>query len=135
MEKLLLKYLIFKRIFIFADEWSSYFILIYIYKNFNARIFYICCFLAFLFNSNTYLDYWRLCSLYEYKKFNLLKNKNYVLDLGSSPGGWSQVLTEKIIHGKIISVDLIPMKKIKNCTFIQGDFLKTNKNLARFLLD
>ena len=59
------------------------------------------------------------------KKFDLLKNKNYVLDLGSSPGGWSQVLTEKIIHGKIISVDLIPMKKIKNCTFIQDDFLKT----------
>ena len=56
------------------------------------------------------------------KKFSLLNNKDHVLDLGSSPGGWSQVLTEKLISGKVISVDLKPMDKIKNNIFIQGDF-------------
>tara|TARA_B100001996_G_scaffold368816_1_gene341692 strand:- start:2206 stop:2820 length:615 start_codon:yes stop_codon:yes gene_type:complete len=59
------------------------------------------------------------------KKFGLLNIKNNVLDLGSSPGGWSQVLAEKIINGKVISVDLKPMNKIKNNIFIQGDFTDT----------
>ncbi len=56
------------------------------------------------------------------KKFSLLNVKDNVLDLGSSPGGWSQVLAEKIINGKVISVDLKPMEKIRNNIFIQGDF-------------
>ena len=43
--------------------------------------------------------------------------------MGSSPGGWSQVLAETIINGKVISVDLKPMDKIKNNIFIQGDFM------------
>ena len=71
----LLLYLFFKRCFIFLDEWSSYMLLMYIYKNFNSKIFYISCSLAILFNSVGYIDYWRLCSLYEFKNMNLLKNK------------------------------------------------------------
>ena len=56
-------------------------------------------------------------------KFSLLNAKDNVLDLGSSPGGWSQVLAETIVNGKVISVDLMPMDKIKNNIFIQGDFM------------
>ena len=70
-----LNYLIFKRFFIAIDEWSSYILLMYIYKNFNIRIFYISVFLTILFNSVGYIDYWRLCSLYEFKNFNLIKSK------------------------------------------------------------
>ena len=36
------------------------------------------------------------------EKFQFLKKNIYLLDLGSSPGGWSQVASKKIIKGKII---------------------------------
>ena len=56
------------------------------------------------------------------KSYRIIGPGSYVLDLGCAPGGWSQVLTEKLISGKVISVDLKPMDKIKNNIFIQGDF-------------
>ena len=60
-------------------------------------------------------------------KFNILKNNNYILDLGSAPGGWSQVISEKIKKGRILAIDILPMEKINNVDFILGDFL--NKNI------
>ena len=43
-----------------------------------------------------------------------------VIDLGSFPGSWSQVITEHIgSKGKITAVDMQPMKEIKDCFFIQ----------------
>ena len=56
------------------------------------------------------------------KKFKFLKKSLSLLDLGSCPGGWSQVAKEEIIKGKILAVDIKPMKKISNVDFIQGDF-------------
>ena len=56
------------------------------------------------------------------KKFKFLKKNSTLLDLGSCPGGWSQVVKSEIINGKILAVDIIPMKKISNVDFIQGDF-------------
>tara|TARA_B100000029_G_C17522686_1_gene940490 strand:+ start:549 stop:1172 length:624 start_codon:yes stop_codon:yes gene_type:complete len=56
------------------------------------------------------------------KKFKFIKKNLLLLDLGSAPGGWSQVVEKKIIKGKILAVDLKPMKKISNVDFIQGDF-------------
>ena len=44
------------------------------------------------------------------------------MDLGSSPGGWSQVINKEIIKGKILAVDIKPMEKINNVDFIKGDF-------------
>ena len=58
------------------------------------------------------------------KKFKFLKKKTNVLDLGSSPGGWSQVVRKSILSGKILAVDIRPMEKIKNVDFIRDDFLK-----------
>ena len=46
------------------------------------------------------------------KKFRFLNNKTYLLDLGSSPGGWSQVASYEISKGKILAVDIKSMKKI-----------------------
>jgi len=56
------------------------------------------------------------------KKFKILKKNLSLLDLGSCPGGWSQVARKKIINGKILAVDIKPMEKIYNVDFIKGDF-------------
>ena len=56
------------------------------------------------------------------KKFNFLKKNTLLLDLGSAPGGWSQVASKKITNGKILRIDLktmekITIKKIKDTIF------------------
>ena len=56
------------------------------------------------------------------KKFKFLKKKLSLLDLGSCPGGWSQVAKKEIINGKILAVDIKFMEKINNVDFIKGDF-------------
>ena len=56
------------------------------------------------------------------KKFKFLKKNLSLLDLGSCPGGWSQVARKEIIKGKILAVDIKSMEKINNVGFIQGDF-------------
>ena len=58
------------------------------------------------------------------RKFKFLKKNSNVLDLGSSPGGWSQVIKKYISSGKILAVDIKPMEKIKRIDFIKGDFTK-----------
>ncbi len=58
------------------------------------------------------------------EKFKFLNKNSYLLDLGSAPGGWSQVARKKIIKGKILSVDIKYMDKIKDVKFIEGDFMK-----------
>ena len=46
-----------------------------------------------------------------------------VLDLGSAPGGWSQVAAELVGHsGRVIASDILPMDSIAGVDFIQGDF-------------
>ena len=59
------------------------------------------------------------------KKFKFLKKNLSLLDLGSCPGGWSQVASEEIIKGKILAVDIKRMERIKNVDFINGDFYKS----------
>ena len=56
------------------------------------------------------------------KKFRFLKKNSLLLDLGSSPGGWSQVAIKEICKGKILAVDIKSMEKINNVSFINGDF-------------
>ena len=55
-------------------------------------------------------------------KFKFFKKKTLLVDLGSCPGGWSQVAEKEIDNGKILSIDIKPMEKINNVDFIQGDF-------------
>ena len=54
-------------------------------------------------------------------KFKFLKKNTLLLDLGSAPGGWSQVAKEVITQGKILAIDIKPMEKIDNIEFINGD--------------
>jgi len=56
-------------------------------------------------------------------KDRLIKPGNTVLDLGSAPGGWSQVAVERVGHkGRVIASDILPMDPIAGVEFLQGDF-------------
>ncbi|MFW9799965.1 MAG: RlmE family RNA methyltransferase [Candidatus Thorarchaeota archaeon] len=57
------------------------------------------------------------------KKHKLLDGVDRVLDLCSSPGGWTQVLRELDSDVEIVAVDLVPMHAVERTTFIQGDIL------------
>ena len=60
------------------------------------------------------------------KKFKFIKKNSLLIDLGSSPGSWSQFSRKEIIKGKILAVDILSMKEIENVDFIKGDFLDNN---------
>ena len=68
------------------------------------------------------------------EKFQFLKKNIYLLDLGSSPGGWSQVASKKIIKGKILSIDKKLMDPIKNVNFLKYDLLnpKTKDKILHY---
>jgi len=54
---------------------------------------------------------------------HLLKSGMRVVDLGATPGGWSQVVAQKLAgQGKVIALDLLEMAPLAGVTFIQGDF-------------
>jgi 23S rRNA (uridine2552-2'-O)-methyltransferase len=62
---------------------------------------------------------------------HLIKPGQLVVDLGSTPGAWSQYLRRRMspdgaavgeLNGTIIALDLLPMEPIEGVTFIQGDF-------------
>mgnify|MGYP001475444946 FL=1 len=58
------------------------------------------------------------------KKFNFLSKKKFLLDLGSYPGGWSQVASKIIAPGKILSIDIKKMEPIKNVSFMNWDIFE-----------
>lgn len=58
------------------------------------------------------------------KKYNFIKRNTKLLDIGAFPGGWSQVSSKIITSGKILSLDIKKMDKLKNVTFLQCNFLK-----------
>ena len=68
------------------------------------------------------------------EKFKFLKKNTYLLDLGSSPGGWSQVARKKITKGKILAVDIKSMERINNVHFLKGDLNDqvTNEKIYTF---
>ena len=56
-------------------------------------------------------------------KDKLMRPGMTVLDLGSTPGGWSQVAVARVgDQGKVIASDLLPMDSLAGVTFIEGDF-------------
>ena len=58
------------------------------------------------------------------KKYKFLKKNINLLDIGSYPGGWSQVSSNNVKSGKILAIDLKKMDKIKNVSFFELDFLE-----------
>jgi 23S rRNA (uridine2552-2'-O)-methyltransferase len=67
----------------------------------------------------------------------LIRPGQVVVDLGSAPGSWSQVLREKLagpggtVSGKIVAIDILPMDPVDGVAFLQGDF-RDDAVLAEF---
>ena len=68
------------------------------------------------------------------EKDRLIRPGMTVIDLGSAPGGWSQVAAEQVgRRGRVIASDILPMDSIAGVVFIQGDF--TEEEILRRILD
>ena len=56
------------------------------------------------------------------EKFKILKNGISVIDLGASPGSWSQYISRTVKSGRLVSIDIKGMEAIENTIQIKGDF-------------
>lgn len=78
---------------------------------------------------------WRSRSVFKLKeiddKYNLIRENSNILDLGCSPGGWSQYASLKYKNIKITAVDIINMKSIHNVNFIQSNIEDFDKNFIK----
>ena len=63
-------------------------------------------------------------------KYRFLKSNTNLLDLGSSPGGWSQVAAKIITTGKIMSIDIKDMEQLKNVKFLKADIMQKETKSA-----
>ena len=74
----------------------------------------------------SHIDGYRARSAYKLieidEKFKILKNGISVIDLGASPGSWSQYIARTVKSGRLVSIDLKDMEKIENTIQIKGDF-------------
>ena len=86
------------------------------------------------------LEGYRARAAYKLKEidetFQLIKPGQLVVDLGSTPGAWSQYVRRKMsprtatsggaavgeLEGTIIALDILPMEPVEGVVFIQGDF-------------
>lgn len=76
----------------------------------------------------------------------LIRPGDVVVDLGSTPGAWSQYVRRRLspggaaageLRGQIIALDLLPMEPIEGVHFIQGDFRESEvlEALEQVLVD
>jgi len=86
------------------------------------------------------LEGYRARAAYKLKEIdeslNLIKPGHLVVDLGSTPGAWSQYVRRKMspktattggaavgeLNGTIIALDILPMEPVEGVTFLLGDF-------------
>ena len=84
------------------------------------------------------LDGYRSRSAYKLTELNekdrLIRPGMRIMDLGSAPGGWSQVAGKLVgAKGRVLATDILTMEPIKNVDFIQGDF--TDETVVAQLLE
>jgi 23S rRNA (uridine2552-2'-O)-methyltransferase len=88
-------------------------------------------------------DGYRARAAYKLKEIDealrLIRPGQVVVDLGASPGAWSQYLRRKFagtgaavgeLHGSIIALDVLDFEPIEGVTFLQGDFREDSVNQA-----
>ena len=67
---------------------------------------------------------------------HLIRSGEVVVDLGATPGGWSQVAAKRLKgNGRVVALDLLEMDPLHGVEFIQGDFREEDvlKNLELML--
>ena len=57
------------------------------------------------------------------QRFNIVRRNDNVVDLGSAPGSWLQVL-RTMTYGQLLGVDLNPIIPMENVITVTGDFTK-----------
>lgn len=66
------------------------------------------------------------------QKDRLLRPGMVVVDLGSAPGSWAQIVAPRIKPGgEVVAIDLLPMEPLPGVSFLQGDF-REDDVLAKF---
>ena len=60
------------------------------------------------------------------EKFKIFKNGYSVIDIGASPGSWSQYVAKSVKGGRLVSIDLKDIEKIENMIQIKGDFTESD---------
>ena len=76
---------------------------------------------------------YRARAVYKLKEIDesekLIRPGHIVVDLGASPGSWSQYVRNKLagkagggINGLVIALDMLPMEPVSDVQFIEGDF-------------
>jgi len=79
-----------------------------------------------IFVRKSQVDGYRARSAYKLieinEKFKILKNGISVIDLGASPGSWSQYIARTVKSGRLVSIDIKNMEEIENTIQIKGDF-------------
>ncbi len=69
-------------------------------------------------------------------RFSFFSGNENVLELGSAPGGWSQVILENT-SGKVLSIDKSRQEPLEGITFVRGDIFspRIESEIGRFLND
>jgi 23S rRNA (uridine2552-2'-O)-methyltransferase len=57
------------------------------------------------------------------ERFGFLKGVKRVVDLGLAPGGWSQIVRQKVPAATIVGIDLLPADPIEGVAILQMDFM------------
>ena len=66
------------------------------------------------------------------QKFKFIKINSNLLDLGSAPGGWTQVANKIIKSGKVLAIDIKDMETVEKVKFIKSDiFAKKTKDRVK----
>ena len=57
------------------------------------------------------------------ERFHFLKGSQRVVDLGIAPGGWSQVVRQKVPGAAVVGIDLLPTEPLEGVTILEMDFM------------
>ena len=60
------------------------------------------------------------------EKFKIFKNGVSVIDLGASPGSWSQYISKSVKNCRLVSIDIKNIDKIHNTSLLKGAFTKVD---------
>jgi 23S rRNA (uridine2552-2'-O)-methyltransferase len=57
------------------------------------------------------------------ERFGFLKGAERIVDLGIAPGGWTQVVRQRLPKSSIVGIDLLPTDPIDGATILEMDFM------------